>query len=106
MFTDFYSAYLYLSEHNMFQGHFQECLDIEVVKVNPKTQMIEDDENLNTETNVWLECGQHSKYIGFHDIELDCGGKTFEEAICKLATLVQRFYGDNFVWKEEGKDIF
>ena len=31
MFTDFYEAYHYLREHNMFQGNFQSCLDIEVV---------------------------------------------------------------------------
>ena len=30
-----------------------------------------------------------------HDIDLDCGGDTFEEAIIELAKLVKKYYGDN-----------
>ena len=103
MFTDFYEAYHYLREHNMFQGNFQSCLDIEVVKVNPLSKSIDDDDTLNTETNVWLECGKYSKYIPYHDFELDCGGVTFEEAIIKLANLVKKYYGDDYVWVEDEK---
>ena len=85
----------------MFQGRFEECLDIDVVKVNPLNKTIEDDKSLNTETNVWLECGQYSKYTRWHDMELDCGGVTFEEAIIELANLVQKNYGDNYEWTDE-----
>lgn len=104
MFTDFYEAYHYLREHSMFQGNFERCLDIEVVKVNPTTKEIDDNFELNTETNVWLECGQYSKFINIHDLDLDCGGKTFEEAICTLANLVQKNYGDNYKWAEIESD--
>ena len=79
MFNNFFDAFHYLKSHEMFQGMFESCLDIEVVKVNPLTKCIEDDENLNTEVNVWLECGKYSKNIRWHDINLDCGADTFEK---------------------------
>ena len=103
MFTDFYDAFHYLRKHEMFQGRLEECLDIEVVKVNPLNKTIEDDRSLNTETNVWLECGKYSEYMRWHDIELDCGGQTFEEAVIKLANLVKENYGDDYVWIEDEK---
>lgn len=105
MFKDFFEAFHYLKNHSMFHYCFESCLDIEVVKVNPKTKEVDDNPELNTETNVWLECGEYSKYIGIHDTDLDCGGSTFEEAICKLAELVHEKYGDNYVWKEKGKEF-
>ena len=61
----------------------------------------------NTKTEVWLEFGR--AFIDYsitddvmfeHDYRLDCGGDTFEEAIIKLANLVDQFYYDN------GEDIF
>lgn len=103
MFTDFYEAFHYLRKHEMFQGRLEECLDIEVVKVNPLNKIIEDDTSLNTETNVWLECGKYSAYMRWHDIELDCGGQIFEEAIIELANLVKKNYGDDYVWVEDEK---
>lgn len=106
MFNDFYKAFNYLHKHPLFQERFHECLDIEVVKVNPKTKSIDDDSSKNTETAVWLECGQYSKYSAYHDINLDCGGRTFEEAIIKLANLVQKHYGDNYQWVEAGPPEF
>lgn len=95
---------------------FREALDIAVVKVNPETESIDDDETKNTQTRVWLECGPHEDAtspdhqpaiqaglypddwldngVPTHDYELDCGGKTFEEAIVTLAKLVMIHYGD------------
>lgn len=93
---------------------FDDCLDIMVVKVNPATKRVEDDKYINTETRIWLECGPWSKPtdpelkalentnpgtipphgMPSHDIDLDCGGATFEEAIVKLANLVLKNYGD------------
>jgi hypothetical protein len=106
-FTDFHDAYHFLSEHHYFEHgkwkepHFEESLSIMVVKVNPETKAIDDDESKNTLTNVWLECGNWedipdhgwSGYV--HDMELDCGGDTFEEAIINLANLVLEHYGEN-----------
>ena len=105
MFTDFYTAYQFLYNHPIFQevvnynndiwneSHFEECLDIDVVKVNPETNSI-DDESKNTKLQIWLECGRFDKECRWHDINLDCGADTFEEGIVELANLVMEWYGD------------
>jgi len=53
-------------------------------------------------STIWLECGRKGPkifddpsipegyYPNYHDIELDCGGATFEEAIVNLANLVEK----------------
>lgn len=103
---DFYKAWHYLEEHVIFQdeygvSRFGECLDIEVVKVNPETKEIDEDEFKNTASRIWLECGPYNKdseTLGScytHDIELDCGGKNFEKAIRKLAKRVKKVYGND-----------
>ena len=94
---DFYNSWLYLNnlECIFYKGidHFYECLDIEVVKVNPETNEIDDDNSKNTKTQVWLEFGgitydeTFKCLMGIHDIDLDCGADTFEEAIIELAYL-------------------
>jgi len=106
MFTDFYTAYQFLYTHPMFQevinynndtyneSRFQECLDIDVVKVNPETNNIDDDENKNTKVQIWIECGKFDKDCRWHNIELDCGAATFELAIIELANLVMEWYGE------------
>jgi len=106
MFTDFYTAYQFLYNHPMFQeevsynndtwneSHFKECLDIEIVKVNPETNSIDDDEIKNTKVQIWLECGRYDKECRIHDIELDCGADTFELVIIELANLVEEWYGE------------
>lgn len=83
---------------------FKNALEIDVVKVDPITRIVEDDKSRNTHTEIWLECGPWLKEPDSetgeierqlsHDIELDCGGDTFEEAILKLAHLVIKKYGD------------
>ena len=106
MFTDFYTAYYWLYEHPMFQeeainfkgdtwneSHFKECLDIDIVKVNPETDSIDDDVNKNTKVQIWLECGKYDKECRWHNIELDCGADTFELAIVEFANLVEEWYG-------------
>lgn len=87
-----FEAWEYLSNHDIFQGHFTRALDIDVVKVNPETQMIDDNDELNTKIEIWLECGPYNKDYLTHDVDLDCGGDTFEEAICELAKLVKEKY--------------
>ncbi len=96
---EFYEAWQYLNEHVIFKdehgfSRFQECIDIEVVKVNPETKAIDDNEALNTKTRVWIECGPYKENTHTHDIELDCGAKSFEKAIIKLAKLVKKVYGN------------
>ena len=86
---------------------FLDSLDIDLAKVNPKTSKIEDDKTLNTKVEVWLEAGPwiDPSEAGYpedwteteaasHDLNLDCGGDTFEEAIIKMAELVKKHYGE------------
>ena len=79
----------------MFNERFQSCLDVDVVKVNPKTNCIDDNDSLNTKIQIWLECGPYFENQITHDIDLDCGGNTFEDAIIKLAKLVKKYYTDD-----------
>lgn len=90
---NFIESWYFLELHPIFDGRFQSCLDIEIVKVNPVTGMFEDVPSLNTRVRVWLECGPYSEPTRTHDPSLDCGGWTFEEAICTLAKLVRESYG-------------
>ncbi len=90
VFADFYDAYHFLRCHEVFEGKYQEALDVEVVKVNPKTRCIDSDWSRNTMTQVWFEAGPP----GCHDLDLDCGGATYEEATIKLANLMREKYGD------------
>lgn len=119
MFTDFYNAYHWLEDHPIFQekievpgrkfpakgSRFQEDLYMMVVKVDPTKERIMKNQKRNTATRVWLEHGPFQvipaeeaggvEWRGCsHDIKLDCGGTTFEEAIIKLANLVHKHYGD------------
>lgn len=69
-------------------------LDIEIVKVNPETGIIDDDECKNTKVEYWLETGQfdETEQAYTHDIRLDCGADSFEEALCELLVLVKKYY--------------
>ena len=94
---DFYSAWQFLQEHKIFNDMFSYNLWFEVVKVEPETNAINYiDHSKNTKVQVWLEHGPYDAEWGActHDIDLDCGGDTFEEAIIKLAKLVKEKYGD------------
>ena len=98
----FYKAWNYLENHCIFKdengiSRFQECLGIEIVKVDPTTNSISDDEVLNTKTRVWLEAGPYFKGERTHYCELDCGARTFEKAIVKLAKKVKKHFGDDKV---------
>lgn len=108
-FTDFYEAWKYLSSHpansidrkrkSLHRNYFLNgCLSMIVVKVNPNSNRVEitqDRIHLNTKTRIWLEYGEVLKNettnkISFcHDVELDCSGDTFEEAIINLANNVK-----------------
>ena len=92
----FKESYDYLSNLEIVyyekSNQFKKCLDIDVVKTNPDTLEIDNNEELNTKVQVWLEFGgivkdEHLGLIPQHDIDLDCGADTFEEAIIELARL-------------------
>ena len=101
-FSDFYDSYQFIMNHPICKiGHInyaERCLDIDVVKVNPEKDEVDDDMTLNTKVQIWLEFGkiiedEHFGIMSTHDIDLDCGGDTFEEAIVNLANLVYEKYG-------------
>lgn len=105
---DFYIAWDWLYNHPYYKhpeygfSTFGESLDIDIVKVNPKTMSIDlGNPNNNTLTQVWLESGDTSyvgepfnQYVPSHDYKLDCGGNTFEEAVIELYNLVRDNYGE------------
>jgi len=83
-------------------------LDICYSKVD-KTHKINKDLSLNNTIEVWLEFGpyqwlaEESAEFGWpvsgcitslHDIDLDCGGPTFDDALIILARLIKKKYGD------------
>jgi len=77
--------------------------------------MVDDNKSLNTEIEIWLETGCYimdSPYDGSekiftatHDYRMDCGGKTYEDAIIELAKLVKEYIGDYSRNKETGRLI-
>ena len=56
----------------------------------------------NLYTECWLEFGPIKAEVAYgklfeehyHDVELDCGAATFDEALVRLARLVKKHYGD------------
>lgn len=106
MIKDFYEAWWFLSEHPHFEmknkyfktSMFAQSLSIDVQKVNPNTCSIDEDEKENTKVEIWLECGPQlyneitKRFEPSHEVDLDCGGDTFEEAIINLANIVNEKY--------------
>lgn len=100
----FYESWLFIQQHPKFMygdlETFPFGMDIMVVKVNPETKRIDDDDAKNTLTQVWLEYGPYEmegdsiRTAPSHDPELDSGRDTFEEAIIELAQLVKEKYGE------------
>ncbi len=112
MEQQFYYAWNFLINNPVFEDNFGHHLYLEVVMVNPATEEIDDNKELNTAVRVWLECGIHippeqlsetdrenlPDGVDSHDTDWDCGAPTFEEAICKLADLVK----EKYPYEEEG----
>ena len=103
---DFYQSWHFLNSHSEFNTEefcFMDCLDVSVVKVNLETNSIDDDFSKNTKVEFWLECGPREycedfgRIVPTHDLDLDCGGETFEDAIIELARLVSCCYGETIV---------
>ncbi len=103
-FADAHEAFWFLSNHptrGYLNTSFIDVLDVAVMKVNPESRRVEDDPAMNTEIEVWLESGpgytEPSEVMGsvpWHDVDLDCGGPTFETALIRLAEKVQAKYGE------------
>lgn len=101
--TDFYEAWWFIEEHPKMKEWDEDTdlmrnLEIMVVKVNPYNEVVEEDKTKNTATRVWLEFGFKSDWgnnMGAgptHDVDLDCGAPTFEEALIEMANLIKEKY--------------
>jgi len=94
-FDNHYDAYWYIVGYDKDKW-FNNNIDISVMKVNPITGRVDDDMKLNTEIEIWLECGEidytSDPVEHYHDVRLDCGAPTYEEAIVKLANLIYKYY--------------
>lgn len=88
---NFYQAWSYLNQVvKDYPYDFSDYLSINVVRVNPLTQAIDENHELNSHTRVWLEFGFDSKTgEPCHDPIFDIGNDTFEGAICVLAIMVK-----------------
>ena len=125
---DFHEAWRFLANHPMHHDdkgfdHFSQCLDVMVVKVDPKTETCYTGEtqlHRNTATRVWLEFGpwykeseltENDKANGLgecasHDPRLDCGAPTYEEAIIRLANKTLAIYGNKELrWEANGLKV-
>lgn len=92
----FFKAYWFLIENHQWAWS---NLDIDVVKTSPKSKRVVDKESENTLIQYWLEGGPYcddehtGELISCHDLRLDTGGSSFEEAVIKYAALVRKYYG-------------
>ena len=78
-------------------------LDIFYARVD-ETGTINDDDSKNVNVECWLEFGpieyacvmdgEPSQLLHTHDIDLDCGAPTFDEALVRLGNLALKHYGD------------
>ncbi len=114
-FNDFCYAYNYLKNNPVtfmygcrLLSFFDDCLYINIKKVNPKTNKIDEDESKNIKNRVFLEFGPYKQIDGewqiCHDVDLDVSADTFEKAIVLLANKVREKYDYDFVY--ENKDRF
>lgn len=81
-------------------------LSIFYTKVN-KSGVVSDKKESNKYPECWLELGtmkygyfgepengDKSELVMYHDIRLDSGGRTFDDALVNMAAKVLKFYGD------------
>lgn len=95
--------------HGVTVPAVDENLDIHYAQVNARGR-VDKDSSKNVRTECWLELGPvewgyhqpeneikegaRCYKMHFHDVDLDCGAPTFDEALIKLARKVQKKYGD------------
>lgn len=112
--NEFFESMEFIREHPMMKQHDKDCgysdfhlglfdcLCVEVVRVDPLTMEISDNCGNNTKVQVWLEFGfpicdnfgrGKREWLSPHEIALDVGADTFEEAIILLAKRIKEKYG-------------
>ena len=117
---DFFDSWWFLIEHPMIKDErgvscFRSCLDIDVIKVNPDTLRVDEEQVKNTlvvfslEFGPWIKASDQTESerslfpygLPAHDYELDCRSPNFEDAVIQLASLVQAKYGtyEQLIWK-------
>lgn len=78
-----------IEQHINSTSYFEELFCIEVVRVNPKTGMIDDVNEFNTETRVWTSISATMKEEEWYTNDPIYGsGETFEESVIDLANNV------------------
>lgn len=98
-----YDKYWFCKRHPAFIN--SDFLEVEILidphMVCPLTGRVENYQPLNTKIRYWVEfCppwfdeDQTKKWVRSHDVDCDCGGWTYEEAVDNLYDLVLEKYGD------------
>lgn len=119
---DFYNAWYFLTGHKIFdvggRSNFMRSLRIHVVKINPKTGLIDKQRReKNTFVVFLLQCGpwvrpeclseserfNHPSGLLVHDPELDALASSFNRAVVKLAKNVRSKYGSRSVVKKQSR---
>jgi hypothetical protein len=98
----------YREQRHLFRHAIEHNLDIFYAKVD-ETGRVNDDRQKNVNVECWLEFGQlewgymsggeydwdtETGLLNYHDVDLDTGGPTFDEALISLAKLVLEHHGD------------
>lgn len=90
-----------LHEFALRRESLPENLSIWWTKVDERRR-VNKDKTKNQFIECWLEFGTikyevadgHCGLQHYHDMDLDCGASTFDQALVKLARLVKKHYGD------------
>lgn len=97
-----YDKYWFCMRHPAFIN--EDFLEVEILvdphMVCPSTARVENYQPLNTKIQFWVEfCPPYydednaKKWVRSHDVDCDCGGWTYDEAIDNLYNLVLEKYG-------------
>lgn len=84
--------YDWIIDHPVFR--YDLSIDLRPVAVNPETDCIDSNKELNTKVQYWIECDVWEGGTCRHWYELDCGGDTVHEALETLRNNVLEKYGD------------
>lgn len=97
-----------------FHRAIEENLSIFYTLVDDKGE-VNDDRTKNVNPECWLELGHlewgymspwddSTALMPFHDVELDCGGPTFDAALIELANLAFKHYGNYRLKKNSSRE--
>lgn len=103
-FKNVSEAYWWVYNHPWLQCDYEQpTIEITPHMVNPTDNAIDtDNPELNTKLEFWVEVMIPTStfddffniVVPWHNMDLDCGGDTYEEAVYNLAKLVYEIYGD------------